>query len=344
MSQEELLERIKELEVSTIENMSPDSLAMLTNGFKEPFVKAVIRIGTWNHEQRKLIDAIEKGYENYMKDDPFWATSPQFPEYMRYIKLNIECNYLLTKKGWEKEQRLTLKISPVTSFVQPYESALRNYNATANNEKTVEEKTDKKQVKEAPVEKSSLVNELTDSETIKKRMDDETATVNSNTHNQTSHEGKNEIVHEITWEERKQCFRSAVLHVMEVKMDDEYLFNNGPKWIAPYRFAVDNNDIMYDKEDPRKPKDYSGEQYEQFDKLATELNLHDSSLIRVPFKRSCINQITKPTYARFNNPFPWPSDGIKNSDTLSLSVNMREIYKELELAYKNNIEALKTQS
>ena len=125
-----------------IENMSSGSLAMLTDGFKEQFVKAVICIGTMNYEQRKLIDAIEKGYENYMKDDPFWAASPHYPEFMRYIKLNIECGFILTKKGWEKEQRLRAKITPVTSFVQPYLSA------TANNEKTVEEKTIIKQAEE----------------------------------------------------------------------------------------------------------------------------------------------------------------------------------------------------
>lgn len=149
---------------------------------------------------------------------------------------------------------------------------------------------------------------------------------------------------ELTWEEKKRCFKDALIYVMDLKKDDgDYLFNKGPKWIVPYRFAVDKKDIMYDKDALRKRQDFSGAQYEQFENLATELKLHDNSLIRIPFERGYINQITKPNYARFNQPWPWPSDGIENARTYSLLVDMNEIYKELQLAYKTFVEALKKQ-
>ena len=152
MSQEELLERIKTLETSTIERMSFEGIAMLTDKFKEPLVKEVIIRGKTNDQQRKLFSVIKNGYREWMKDtNIMWGAMKaleKYPDYLNYILFNLECDFILTKKGWEKEQRATLEISPVTNFVQAYESALRNYNATANNEKTVEEKTDIKQVEE----------------------------------------------------------------------------------------------------------------------------------------------------------------------------------------------------
>lgn len=198
-----------------------------------------------------------------------------------------------------------------------------------------------KELEEKVINKSE---NKSDHEDIKKGMDDKTTIANSNTNSQTPPEDKPEGVHEITWEERKKCFKDAVLHVMEEKKkDDKYLFDKGAKWIAPYRFAIDEKDIMYDKDDPKKNKDISVSQYEQFDKLAKELNLHDSSITREPYRRSYITQITKPTYTRFNQPFPWPLDGIKGNSFVLL-LDMTDIYNDIKFEYEKYIEALKTRT
>ena len=94
---------------------------------------------------------------------------------------------------------------------------------------------------------------------------------------------------DITWEEEKQCFKSAVLHVMEKKKHDgEYLFEKPTQWKAVYRFAVDIG-IMYDVEDPKEPKDKSTPQYAVFEKLAKELQLDVNPPCRMPFTKNAIN-------------------------------------------------------
>ena len=75
---------------------------------------------------------------------------------------------------------------------------------------------------------------------------------------------------ELTREEEKQCFKNAVLNVMEQKKEDGcYLFEKPTQWKAVYRFAIDIG-IMYDKEDPNEPKDKSTPQYAVFEKFAKE--------------------------------------------------------------------------
>lgn len=138
---------------------------------------------------------------------------------------------------------------------------------------------------------------------------------------------------DITWEEEKQCFKSAVLHVMEKKKHDgEYLFEKPTQWKAVYRFAVDIG-IMYDVEDPKEPKDKSTPQYAVFEKLAKELQLDVNPPCRMPFTKNAINDITKEYYIRYNTPYPWSYEGITDARSLQLFTELDNVYQALQEKY-----------
>ena len=138
---------------------------------------------------------------------------------------------------------------------------------------------------------------------------------------------------DITWEEEKQCFKSAVLHVMEKKKHDgEYLFEKPTQWKAVYRFAVDIG-IMYDVEDPKEPKDKSTPQYAVFEKLAKELQLDVNPPCRMPFTKNAINDITKEYYIRYNTPYPWSYEGITDARSLQLFTELDDVYQALQEKY-----------
>ena len=133
---------------------------------------------------------------------------------------------------------------------------------------------------------------------------------------------------DITWEEEKQCFKNAVLYVMDLKRkkDGNYLFDKNTLWIAVYRFAIDIG-IMYDKGDPNEPQDQSAPQYAVFEKFAHELQLDADPPTRHPFKISGIDSLNKDTYKRYRLPHPWSKDGLKEpSKSFTL-------YKELNAVY-----------
>ena len=138
---------------------------------------------------------------------------------------------------------------------------------------------------------------------------------------------------DITWEEEKQCFKSAVLHVMEKKKHDgEYLFEKPTQWKAVYRFAVDIG-IKYDVEDPKEPKDKSTPQYAVFEKLAKELQLDVNPPCRMPFTKNAINDITKEYYIRYNTPYPWSYEGITDARSLKLYTELDDVYQALQEKY-----------
>ena len=138
---------------------------------------------------------------------------------------------------------------------------------------------------------------------------------------------------DITWEEEKQCFKSAVLHVMEKKKHDgEYLFEKPTQWKAVYRFAVDIG-IMYDVGDPKEPKDKSTPQYAVFEKLAKELQLDVNPPCRMPFTKNAINDITKEYYIRYNTPYPWSYEGITDARSLKLYTELDDVYQALQEKY-----------
>lgn len=147
----------------------------------------------------------------------------------------------------------------------------------------------------------------------------------------------NSSAREITWEEKKQCFKVAVLIVMEKKKKDgDYLFKKNAQWKAVYRFAIDRS-IMYDMNDARKPEDTSTPQYAVFENLARELQLDNESQVRIPFTKNAIDDISKVKFARYNAPRPWSYDGISDPRSLELYVNMDDVYSALEEEYDNRI-------
>lgn len=147
----------------------------------------------------------------------------------------------------------------------------------------------------------------------------------------------------LTWEEKKQCFKSAMLVVMEKKKNDgEYLFEKPTQWKAVYRFAVDIG-IMYDVVDTKEPKDKTTPKYAVFETFAKELQLDVNPPIRLPFTKSAINDITKPNYVRYNSPYPWSYDGLYLEDTRSktLYIELDDVYRELQEEYDNFISLAK---
>lgn len=145
--------------------------------------------------------------------------------------------------------------------------------------------------------------------------------------------GAKHSVREISWEEEKQCFKAAVLHVMEKKKEDgNYLFEKSTQWKAVYRFAIDIG-IMYDKEDPNEPKDLSTPQYANFVKFAQELQLDVNPPTRLPFTKNAIDDINKKYYVHFNAPYPWSLDGLTDQRSFTLYTELNDVYKALEGKY-----------
>ena len=147
--------------------------------------------------------------------------------------------------------------------------------------------------------------------------------------------GEKPSVREITWDEKKQCFKAAVLKAMEKKKKDgNYLFGKNSLWKAVYRFAIDS-EIMYDAEDPKKPQDTSSPQYTVFQNLAQELQLDDNTQIRIPFTKNAIDEITKKNYARYNAPYRWSYEGITDPRTAAFYMEMEDVYLALQEEYES---------
>lgn len=137
-------------------------------------------------------------------------------------------------------------------------------------------------------------------------------------------------VRQITWEDKKRCFKDALISVME----DKYLFKRNTQWIAVYRFAIDNS-IMYNTNDPKEPKDTSTPQYAVFEKFAHELKFDSNPPTRIPFTKSAIDSIEKPNYKCYNTRYPWSKDGLmkKNLESQLLYHDMEDVYNALKEEY-----------
>ena len=136
---------------------------------------------------------------------------------------------------------------------------------------------------------------------------------------------------ELTWVEEKQCFKSAVLNVMEKqRADGGYVFEKKSQWMAVYRFAVDIA-IMYDVDDPNEPKDTSTPQYKIFEDFAHELQLDVDPPTRLPFSKNAINIInSNKSYVRYNTRYPWSKDKITDSRQIAFYTEMEDVYFALE--------------
>lgn len=153
--------------------------------------------------------------------------------------------------------------------------------------------------------------------------------------------GTKPVIHQFTWEEEKECFKSAVLHIMEKKRaNGGYLFEKPTQWMAVYRLAVDIS-VMYDINDPSEPEDPSNPQYKRFHDFAHELHLDVNPPTRLPFTKKAINSInSNKSYVRYNTRYPWPKDEINDPRSFDFYAEMEDVYLALKEEY-NNLESVK---
>ena len=119
-----LLDRIRRLDTTRIENMSPEVIANLTDGFIEPLIREMLYTETMNHGQRRIIRALKIAYKKWKMDtDQFWGNPPLFPErypqYLEELQMDIECGFVVTAKGTFEEEHARLKISSIPSGAVP---------------------------------------------------------------------------------------------------------------------------------------------------------------------------------------------------------------------------------
>ena len=158
-----LLDRIKTLDIATVERMSPEVLAKLTDGFDESLVRNVLYTETTNHGQRRIFRALKRGYKNWkMATDQFWGNPPLFPErypqYLEELQMDIECGYVVTPKGTLEEDHARLKISLIPSGAVPVKP---NPQADQSTEQTNKVDTINKDTIDAD-DKDKLISELRD--------------------------------------------------------------------------------------------------------------------------------------------------------------------------------------
>lgn len=158
-----LLDRIKKLDIATLEKMSPEVMARLTNGFDESLVRNVLYIGTTNHEQRKIIRAVKKAYRDWKKDThPFWGNPPMFPEtypqYLENLQMDIECGLIVTGEGTIEDfgnKILKNLTSNTVNTVQRVLDAIQESEQTVKDENidNIENEEEENYMKLAPWEK-----------------------------------------------------------------------------------------------------------------------------------------------------------------------------------------------
>ena len=83
--------------------MSSDSLALLTDVFSEPLVRAIMCRTQDNYEQKKIFTKIKSSYKRWKKDTDFlWGPMPQmevYPNYMNKMQLDVESGMIITEDG-----------------------------------------------------------------------------------------------------------------------------------------------------------------------------------------------------------------------------------------------------
>lgn len=103
-----LLDRIKNLNVSLIKDMSSDVMLMMTDGYDESLVRNVLCVGKTNDEQRKIVKYIKEKYKCWKKDtEMLWGTpaNPEkYPKFILAMQMDIECGLVITAEGSVPEQ------------------------------------------------------------------------------------------------------------------------------------------------------------------------------------------------------------------------------------------------
>lgn len=116
-----LLDKIKNLNVSLIENMSSDVMAMVTDCFDESLVKNVVYVGKTNMEQRKIIKKIKDDYKHWKEETDFmWRNSmyETYPKHIEDLQLDIECGIFITPKNDNKESDDPISNNHITKQIE----------------------------------------------------------------------------------------------------------------------------------------------------------------------------------------------------------------------------------
>ena len=100
MTQEELLKRIKNVDYLTINKMSYEVVAQLTQEFNEFMVKELLKRGNTNEQQRVIIKAIKRSYKEWCKKDNWgFVDIPgvfKYPQFLKELQVDIECGLMIT--------------------------------------------------------------------------------------------------------------------------------------------------------------------------------------------------------------------------------------------------------
>jgi hypothetical protein len=114
MTHEELKERIMNMDLGKLENMSPHNVAKLTDDFCEELIKFILIQSGSNPSQHNVMNILMLKYGEWRTEigDILWD-SPLFPrkypEYMANLQFDIECGKTITDEGCE-EHKLDDKI------------------------------------------------------------------------------------------------------------------------------------------------------------------------------------------------------------------------------------------
>lgn len=121
MNHLKLLDRIKLLNFSRIMAMSPDVMAMLTDGFDESLVRNVVYIGPTNMAQCDIIKKIKDDYKHWKEETDFmWRNSmyETYPKYIEDLQLDIECGIFITPKNDNKESDDPISNNHITKQIE----------------------------------------------------------------------------------------------------------------------------------------------------------------------------------------------------------------------------------
>lgn len=198
-----LLYRIKNLNVSLIENMSSDVMANLTDYFEESLVRNVVCVGTTNIQQRNIIKKIKGDYKHWKeKTDILWknALYETYPGYMENLQLDIECGNVVTERGVFREDRAKLTIS----FISPTAKPVGIINETI--EKIPQEiSQSENKIEKKKAERDTLTDTACDNkqESLIKKLEEENKSLNELTKNlQKKLDEANTIPESITAQQR----------------------------------------------------------------------------------------------------------------------------------------------
>lgn len=169
-----LSDRIKKLDIATIEKMSPEVMAMLTDSFNESLVRKVLYIGTTNPEQRRIIRAVKGAYKYCRKDDPYWGNPPLFPEtypqYLEEFQMDIECGLVVTPEGTIDDfgnKVLKTLTSSTTNTMLGVLDTIQKSGQTGKDENMDNKEHEEEEIDDASHTPRAIASDNDDSETLK---------------------------------------------------------------------------------------------------------------------------------------------------------------------------------